>query len=350
MRTVFFRLPPTFLHYLSRRNDKIYRHNRQTRKAVGKTENILTIYIDILFITNGVINSALLLMCYRFLGVKPKALSFSMGVLISTAYGLTVCLPGMSFFTSTFFKTVSACLISLTAFGGHIKRGGGRVKGLLRWGKCTCIFAFVSFAYAAVVTTFQYAPFAKDSIYINNGEIYYNIPVPYLLTAILILLSAQSLLLKTRTKKVLTGQNVTAILRVGGIKQPLTLLADSGNLATDPLSGTPVVFVSRTALTFLPKESVKANNVTDLFEILSSVEELRHRLSLIPCKTATSGGIMVAFRPDRLEIEGQNIKVLTAILPKDALLSEGFDGIINPNLITPTQQQKGERKCSHQLP
>jgi hypothetical protein len=110
-----------------------------------------------------------------------------------------------------------------------------------------------------------------------------------------------------------------------------------------------VVFVSREALRFLPKECVKADDMTDLFEILSSVEEFRHRLSLIPCRTAAVRGIMVAFSPDSLEVEGQNIKVITAILPKDALTAEGFDGIINPNIITPTQQQKGERKCSHQL-
>ena len=186
---------------------------------------VLTVYLDVLFITNGAINSALLLIAYRFLGIKPQPLGFSLGVFLATAYGLTVCLPGMSFFTSTFFKTLSAILISFAAFAPHVTEGlrQSRLRGAIRLGKCACVFAFVSFAYGAAVTSFQHAPFAKDALYVNNGEIYYNVPVPYLLLAILILLFAQSLLLRVKEKRSLISGTIPASFIIGGRKQELFL-------------------------------------------------------------------------------------------------------------------------------
>ena len=303
---------------------------------------MLTVYIDILFITNGVINSALLMMTYRFLGIRPRPVGFFSAVMLATAYGLTVCLPGMSFFSSTLFKTLSAILISLVAFAPHVKQGlkTGKICGALRLGKCSCIFAFVSFAYGAAVTSFQYAPFAEDAIYVNNGEIYYNIPVPYLLLALLILISVQSLIMRIRAKRDLLSGTVAADLSIAGRTQRLFLLADSGNLARDPLSGTPVVFVDRERLHILPKGTVKAKDLTEIFDVISRCEGFERRLSLIPCATASGRGVCVAIRPEKFTLNGEAVKILIA-LPTDGKVSgDGFDGIFNPNIL-----QKGDTKC-----
>ncbi len=308
--------------------------------------DVLTVYIDILFITNGTINSALLLMTYRFLGIRPKAPRFIGAVLLSTVYGLTVCLPGMSFFSSTFFKTLSALLISIVAFAPHLRKGlaQGKLCGAIRLGKCTCIFAFVSFTYGAAVTSFQYAPFARDAIYVNNGEIYYNIPVPYLLLALLILISAQSIIMRIREKQSLKSGILTATLTLGKRSQTLRLLADSGNLARDLLSGDPVVFVDPSALSLLPKDSVKAKDMTELFSILSQCEDLKRRLSLIPCSAAWGSGVCTAFRPQGFRVEGEEVSVLIALPTAGRVSGEGFDGIFNPNIL----QQKGDAKCSNE--
>ncbi|MDF2685301.1 MAG: sigma-E processing peptidase SpoIIGA, partial [Clostridia bacterium] len=145
----------------------------------------LVIYIDILFFVNTVINGMIIYITSRLLGIKPSPARFAGATAIASFYGLMVCFPAFTFTLNIVFKGLAALLISLTAFKFKT------IKGYL---KNVCIFLFVSYTYIGLLTSFQYFPLLSNILYIKNGEIYYNLPLPYILLMTLVLCFIQNII------------------------------------------------------------------------------------------------------------------------------------------------------------
>ncbi len=78
-------------------------------------------------------------------------------------------------------------------------------------------------------------------------------------------------------------------------------IVDTGNLLRDPLSGRAVICVAEKVLTSLLSPSLAAVLHSHEMASLSGTADAR-RLRLIPAGTATGGGMLVGFIPDRVEI------------------------------------------------
>ncbi|MDA8337225.1 MAG: sigma-E processing peptidase SpoIIGA [Peptococcaceae bacterium] len=92
-----------------------------------------------------------------------------------------------------------------------------------------------------------------------------------------------------------------------GRRVQVDALVDTGNRLEDPLTGHPVVVVEADALKPLLPEGLTgvlaAPGEVDLEGLAALAgSDLASRLRLIPFQTLGRGGLMVGFRPDRLEI------------------------------------------------
>ena len=94
----------------------------------------------------------------------------------------------------------------------------------------------------------------------------------------------------------------TAFVRItlGGRRAGVGALVDSGNLAADPVSGSPVIFVSHESLEdIVPKtelDSMLSGDITSL------PEDMKRRIRLIPIGEEGASRIVTAFRPDLVSV------------------------------------------------
>lgn len=100
-----------------------------------------------------------------------------------------------------------------------------------------------------------------------------------------------------------------------GKSKTLSAYCDSGNLLRDPISGRPCVVADTDALRdILPKGIIKAskNKVAD---ISSLSEDVARKIRLIPTKTATGDGLLLALRADKIFVgEGKDEREVNAML------------------------------------
>lgn len=101
---------------------------------------------------------------------------------------------------------------------------------------------------------------------------------------------------------------------VSGESRCFTGLRDSGSFLAEPLSGIPVITVSREIL-------------GNLAEQLDAGRDLRIRV--IPVKTVTGDGILWGFVPDRIYVDGKEVR---AVIAMDSGKRGGFDGIVPAGL------------------
>lgn len=129
-------------------------------------------------------------------------------------------------------------------------------------------------------------------------------------------------------------RSVTLSLTLFGREISLRTLVDSGNLLRDPLSGKSVIVVDADRLSgILPPpmlDACKSGNVTDF---LSTYDE-GHRCRLIPAKTASGEGFLLALLPDKLLLtDGKSTQACDYLIAPAPLGSaaEGFDAVIGIN-------------------
>ncbi len=260
----------------------------------------MTVYIDILLFVNLIINGAILFASAKLTGARTSFGRFATADAIISVYGLTVCLPAMSFTLCTAIKTVVSVFVSMIAFRTRT------VRSLL---KNTCIFLFCSFCYVAVLMSIQTLPFCKSSIYVQNSEIYFNIPVPTLLTAALFLLFAATVAGRISASRKPESAFCDCEIFIGSEKISLRCFRDSGNMLKDPITGDPVMIAEKCII-----EKV-SNNITQT------------KIRFIPYRTADGKtGILHAFRPDKVTVNGEEKRLLIAV--SDTKLGDEFNAII----------------------
>lgn len=100
----------------------------------------------------------------------------------------------------------------------------------------------------------------------------------------------------------------------------LRVMADSGNLLTEPLSGMPVIIITPSACKLLT-----GCNTEDIL----SKEDLIQRLRYIPATTAQGGGVLMGIVPDEIKILGgkKSTSVRAVIAIGENADFAGFDGI-----------------------
>lgn len=97
-------------------------------------------------------------------------------------------------------------------------------------------------------------------------------------------------------------KTATVTVTVGGNVCRLSALVDSGNLLCEPVSGKPCVVVELSVFERIFSErflrGVKLRRYTDV----ASASEVRG-VCLIPTRTASGQGMLIAFRPDRMTVD-----------------------------------------------
>lgn len=281
----------------------------------------LVIYLDVLLFVNVVVNFTILYITYKILGMKVSKPRIIFATALTSLYGLVVCLPQMSILLNIFFKIAIAAITVLIAFD---------FKGAKFFLKSILVFLAVTFAYIGIITSFQYLPFASSAFFIQNGEVYYNLPLPYILAATIALFLIETLISRYFSKKLKKGETVECKIVIRDKEVNITAFCDSGNFLSEPLSGLPVVIVNtKTLLPLLPEESAVKDS-SDLFSVLEKDDFFKLRLRAVPFHGAGNcGGVLVGLKPDRFWAGQEEKEVILALDDSFFKNGQNYDAILN---------------------
>ena len=263
------------------------------------------LYLDRLLAVNFLIDYCLLLAAGRVCGACLRRGRFALAALLGAAYAGLGVLPGWAWLLHPAMKLALGCLMALISFGSE--------PGL---GRCTAVF----FAVAALFGGGVYAASLLAGADPLGGSV---APLTLRVFALsfAVCYTAVALLFRRRAKKNARVLRPVTV-RFDGREAHIPGWRDSGNELHDPVTGQAAAVADRRALASLlpelPDDPVAA------FERLQG----RGTFRLLPYRAVGVNGLLLAFRPDELEVDGKKEDLLIALSPTP--VGEGGGEIILP--------------------
>lgn len=265
-----------------------------------------TVWLDLCFLTNLCADYLLCLLAARLCGVPLRRLRYALAALTGALYSVGALLFPSVLGTAA-GKLGCAAVMCLCAFG--LRRELPRL--------CAAFF-MLSAALGGALWALALP---------GGGEIRVSFAV--LVSAFLIAWGAIGALLRGSAAR-RERRTVSAELRFLGSSVRFRALVDTGNSLCDPISAKHVMVAAPEALrgVFRGFEGILAlSDAAELLEAADAVPALRGAFRLIPFSAVGAKGLLPAFRPDLLLIDGAEERdVLVALSPSAS--GDGFEAII----------------------
>lgn len=282
----------------------------------------MTVYVDLLFGLNTVINY-LLLRGSAVIGGCPASLGrLAAAASIGGLYAVAGVLPGLQGLQSLPFQAVCAGIMLIAAFGW--KRNTVK-QGLF-------FFALSSAFSGLVLLVIQ---LLEPQCCILGGQIYYAMSVPaLLLLAGLGYGVAAAVLAGSGTH---TGGDLLPMqVSLGNRSVSIRALRDTGNTMRDPLTGQAVLVASGIILQkLLPEHGISEEELRTPAALLDrlSVEKPALRCRLLTFRSVgTQSGLLLAIRC-QMEYDGKRRNILTAFAPMNVTEDGRFDALWGGELL-----------------
>ena len=259
----------------------------------------ITIYVDLIFFENLVMNSIILYATAIILKVKTKIWRMLISSTIGSVYAIALYITNLNIFNSVISKVILSIIMVYIAFNPQSAK---------KVCKYTVIFYFTSFVFGGMALYLIYFIKPQD-VLIKNGMFVgdYILKVIILggiLAFIVIKISLKIIKTKINPKDMyckvkisLNGKNVETIAMI-----------DTGNLVKEPITNTPVIIVESSLLyEVIPKEilnnldNLLCGNLGDVTEKIQ--EEYISKLRCIPFSSlGKQNGMLVGIKSDEIEI------------------------------------------------
>lgn len=265
------------------------------------------VYIDEAFALNAVMDYLLLLASGRLAGVPLPRGRMALSAAVGGVTAALLLLPSWGFLSHPLCKLAVGVALPLLAFGGS--------AGLLR---VSLIFFGVSAAFGGGILALQLwmgAPLLPDckTLLLSAAGCY------CFFTAVL------------RRSGRHTGRELApALLELEGRKCALTVLLDTGNTLTDPLTGRGVLVAQGDAVAGLFPAG-EAPTAAELTDPISALEHRRgRRWRLLPYRAVgVSHGLLLAVRVDRAQVGEERLEgLLVALSPTSVSDGGGYNALM----------------------
>ena len=295
----------------------------------------MTIYIDVVFLENLVMNSIILIASGIILKKKLKWIGILLASSLGAVYTIIGYISVLEIYSNLVLKVILSILIIYIAFNPQT------VKQL--W-KDVLIFYLTSFVFGGVAFALIYVVKPQD-ILMKNGLFLGTYPLKTVLLAAIvafIILIAAFAIVKTKFSKKDMFCEVEVELNNKKIKT--RAMIDTGNLLKEPITNTPVIVLEHTLLyECVPKEIL--DNLESILggELVKIPEEIRNeyisRLKLIPfASLGKQNGMLVGIKADSLKIiqddqEKENKNVIVGIYNKSLTKRGEYRALVGMDLI-----------------
>lgn len=263
----------------------------------------MTIYIDIIFIENLIINYIILYATGIITKTKLKNIRILIASLIGATYSIIYYILKLEIYSSFIIKIVlSAVMISIAY----------NTKNFKTLGKKVILFYLVSFVFAGAALGIIYMANSQD-ITIQNGVLVGSYTIKTILLGIIIafiIIIVGFNVAKTKISKKDLICNIEIKLNNKNIKTKAMM--DTGNFLKEPITNIPVAVVEHTLLyDVIPKEIL--NNMDKILggdlEILPEniKNEYISKLKVIPFSTlGKQNGMLLGIKADELIVQNED--------------------------------------------
>ena len=295
----------------------------------------MTIYIDVVFLENLVMNSIILVASGIILKKKMKWIRIILASSLGAIYTIIGYMSVLEIYSNLVLKVILSILIIYIAFNPQT------VKQL--W-KDVLIFYLTSFVFGGVAFALIYVVKPQD-ILMKNGLFLGTYPLKTVLLAAIvafIIIIAAFAIVKTKFSKKDMFCDVEVELNNKKIKT--RAMIDTGNLLKEPITNTPVIVLEHTLLyECVPKEIL--DNLESILggELVKIPEEIRNeyisRLKLIPfASLGKQNGMLVGIKANSLKImqdeqEKESKNVIVGIYNKSLTKRGEYRALIGIDLV-----------------
>lgn len=296
---------------------------------------IITIYIDVIFLENLIMNSIILYATAIILKIKPSTIRVIISSIIGSIYAILGYITEIHIYTSVILKIILAVIMVYVAF---------KPQNVKKMWKQVAIFYLTSFIFGGVTLYLIYY-IKPQEILIKNG-IYVG---EYILKVIMLGAIAAFIIIKISLKIIKTKIEPKDMyckikLKIDGKVIETKAIIDTGNKAKEPITNTPVVIVESTLLeNVLPRQIL--NNLEkilcgDLSQISEEIQEKYiSKLKCIPFSSlGKQNGMLLGIRADEIEVETEYEKnvsnnVIVGIYDKSLTKKGEYRALIGIELI-----------------
>jgi stage II sporulation protein GA (sporulation sigma-E factor processing peptidase) len=255
----------------------------------------MVVYVDSLFLINLVIDYIALLVAAKICAAQTPRLRLLAAAAFGALYAVANVLPFGSVLSHPLLKLAAGAVMVLAAFLGQPR--------LLR---LTLVFFAVSAAFGGAVMAASFFGAGRFSGILTAVDMRLLV-VAFGLSYIVLTLVFR------RVARHRHGVIVPLTLRYGTKEVRMKALRDTGNALTDPMSGRPVIVAGvsdiRPLLPLSVTGTVSGLRTKDAVRVLEELSRQEHgmRFQLVPYSAVgTAGGMLLAFKPDEIIIDGKN--------------------------------------------
>jgi stage II sporulation protein GA (sporulation sigma-E factor processing peptidase) len=304
----------------------------------------MVVYVDLIFVTNLLIDGALLLTTAWMRKQKPVIWRIIASAVVGALYCLMMFLPELSFMYTFLTKFLFSVVMLWIAFGFHSLQHYIRNLGA---------FYVVNFVAAGGILGIHYLLLSSSDlwngiVFTQSGGMAFKLKVGTLFSLIVfaVVLVWFKLVQSSRQRQDrLTTYTGQVEVRIGQDRVRCTGLVDTGNQLSDPLTRMPVMVMEASLWSeALPEgwsEKLAGGQADNLVLELGEAEDFpwRDRLRLVPYRGINKGSqFMLALKPDevRIELGGYTYTSARVLIGLDGgkLSSEGaYRAIIHPSLV-----------------
>lgn len=269
------------------------------------------LYADVLFIINFSMDFLSVYITAKLLSLRQSALRFSAAAVLGAAAATAMTACGVASLAEALLTVVLSLTMSAAAFGF----GGVRaffLRAFVMWGAGALLGGAVSALCAlgeGISDRQSISPHgSRYSVILASG-------------AVLVCLFIRLI------RPALSKKETTLTVGFGSKTVTVTALVDSGNLASDPISGSPVIFLSAAEAVGLIGERDTAALLEH--DRLRLSEEMTRRLRLVPVCGEGGDRLYFAFRPDSVTVgkKGAHRDALVAVSDKDGKYYAGHPAL-----------------------
>lgn len=262
------------------------------------------LYLDQLFVVNFLVDYCILLAAARISDVPLRRKRYLLAALTGAIYAALSVLPGLTWLALAPAKAASGMLLALIAFGGE-----------RRFWRCAVVFFAAAALFGGAVYALSLAAGSSAP-----GAALQRVRLRVLIPTFAVCYALVTTIFRHRMQSA-QRMILPVTLTVNGRTLALRAIRDSGNVLRDPVTGLRVAVISAAVL----------RDVLGAFpdEPIAAVQALRGQVAgprLLPYSAVgVSGGLLAAFRPDRLSVAGKDEELLLALSPTPVSVDKEYE-------------------------
>lgn len=300
---------------------RLRQKKKNRRNIICNGVQIMTVYADVLLVTNLFVNYALLACTAGITRLPASGLRMLAGAAVGSLYGLIIFLPELPGMLELIIRIFASALIVLCTFG---------YKNLRRFLRCFCTFFAVSFAFGGIMFVL-WITVAPVGMVCHNGTVYFDINLTVLAISTVVCFAVVSLISRFASRKAPTEHLAQVTVYANGESARLSALIDTGNSLSESFSRFPVCVADATELDAILPDSVRSY-------MSGKTPDSAENLRLVLHGTVSGGGVLPAFRPDYIEVKTLSKTVKTdrvyiAVYERNVAGGE-YGMIINPEIFS----------------